>query len=287
MKPPPRVSVIVRARNEAASLPRCLIGLGEQRINGSSHEVIVVDSGSTDATVEVALAHGARVVHLPATDFTFGGALNLGCANARGAVLVALSADAYPGDPGWLERLLEPLRDPSVACASGDRYGPSGDPLRARVDQDAALARRHPEWGYSNAAGAFRAELWRRRPFRIDLPGCEDKEWALHWLERKYVCAIDPAAVVEHSHAHDPVLSIYGRARREWEGLGAFIELSPYGPRELIGDWWGDLRWYPSPLRARLSHRRAARLLGTYAGRRRAVRRRVGRRRARTSARGS
>ena len=123
------------------------------------------------------------------------------------------------------------------------------------------------------AAGAFRAELWRRRPFRADLPGCEDKEWAWHWLERGYTCVIDPGLLIDHDHTHDPLASIYLRARREWTGIGTFVELQPYGPRELASDWWSDLRWYRSAARARLSHRRAARLLGAYAGRRRAIRR--------------
>lgn len=286
MSPAPDLSVIIRARDEEARLPRCLERLEAQRLDGLTREVIVVDGGSRDATASIASRHGARVISRPADSFTFGGALNLGCANARGRFLVALSADAAPRDDEWLARLLARLADARVACTSGDRYAPSGDPLTGPIQQDVTLARQHPEWGYSNAAGAFRAELWRAHPFRADLTGCEDKEWALHWLERGYVCVIDPGLIVEHDHTHDPLPSIYARARREWQGLAAFVALPPYGPRQLLADWWSDGRWYSSPLRARLSHRRAARLLGSYAGRR-AVRCRDGRRRARTSAAGS
>jgi hypothetical protein len=135
-----------------------------------------------------------------------------------------------------------------------------------------ALAERHPEWGYSNAAGGFKAELWRRRAFDAELPGREDQEWARYWLARDFVCLIDPGLVVEHDHTHDPLLSIYRRARREAEGLGAYARLPRYGSRELLSDWWSDTRFYNSMLKARLSHRRAARLLGSYAGRRRAAR---------------
>ena len=282
----PDVSVIIRARDEAANLPRCLQRLDAQRLDGITREVIVVDGGSRDGTAAVASGHGARVISRPADSFSFGGALNAGCANARGRFLVALSADASPHDDEWLGRLLAAFSDARVACASGDRYAPSGELLTAPIAQDAPLAREHPEWGYSNAAGAFRAELWRARPFRADLPGCEDKEWALHWLGRDYVCVIDPALVVDHDHSHDPLISIYSRARREWRGLAAFASLPPYGPRQLLADWWSDVRWYSSPLRARLSHRRTARLLGAYAGRR-ALTGRVGRRRARPSGAGS
>jgi rhamnosyltransferase len=187
--------------------------------------------------------------------------------DARGELLVALSAHAFPPDPGWLGRIADQFAQPNVACASGDRYDADGGPLTTRVHQDIELARRRPEWGYANGAGAFRAELWRQRPFRAELPGCEDKEWAWHWLERGYVCTIDPALAVEHDHTHDGLRSIYARARREAAGYAAFVDLPAYGPRELVRDWWSDLRWYRSAARARLSHRRAARLLAAYAGR--------------------
>jgi glycosyltransferase involved in cell wall biosynthesis len=267
------VSVIVRARDEVANIGRCLELVHRQQLGGRGVELIVVDSGSRDATAEVARRHGAKVVELPADSFTFGGALNLGCANARGDLFVALSAHAFPVDELWLERLVATFADEQVACASGDSYSPEGLPLTVPVRQDLALAMRRPDWGYSNGAGAFRAELWRRRPFRGELPGGEDKEWAWYWLAQGYTCVVDPALTVDHDHTHDPLPAIYTRARREWEGFASFLEGErAYGPRELASEWWSDRRFYDSPVRARLSHRRAVRLLGTYAGRRRARR---------------
>lgn len=282
----PLVSVIIRVREQAAELDRCLTLLRHQHLGPRQVETIVVDNGSRDGTATVAAGHGARVIDLPAGHFSFGGALNLGAANARGELLVALSADAFAPDDGWLGRLVGSLEDPRVACASGDRFGPDGEQLTGAVEQGQAMARRRPEWGYSNAAGVFRAPLWRRRPFRADLSGSEDKEWALYWLERGYVCVVSPALVVEHDHTHDSLGSIYRRARRESAGYAAFIDLPPRGGvRGLAHDWWCDTRWYDSVLRARLSHRRAARLLGAYAGRRATGR--AGSSRGRESATGS
>jgi rhamnosyltransferase len=259
------VSVIVRARDEAENLARCLEAIRSQRGVGEV-EVVYVDGGSRDGSTGVARAHGATSVDAPPG---FGTALNLGAERCTHDVLVALSAHAFPRHPDWLARIHQTLNDSTVACASGDDYGPDGGPLAAAVRQDAKLARRRPEWGYSNGAGAFQAGLWRQRPFREDLPGCEDKEWALHWLGQGYVCVIDPQLAVDHDHTHDSLRAIYARAKRESEGYAAFLDKQhTYGPRELIHDWWSDLRWYDSATRARLSHRRAARLLGSYAGRR-------------------
>jgi rhamnosyltransferase len=266
MSPPP-TSVIVRARDEAENLARCLELLREQQVE-TALETIVVDGGSRDGTVEAARDGGASVLQLTGGEFSFGGALNLGAASVAGELLVALSAHAFPPDELWLSRLLAPFSNPRVACASGDLYGPEGGELQGRIEQDRVLAQRWPQWGYSNAAGAFRAQLWRARQFRTDLPGCEDKEWAWHWLQQGYVCVIDRELAVAHDHTHDSVRSIYRRARREAAAFASYLELPPYGARQLITDWWSDLRWYDSPLRARASHRRAARLLGAYAGRR-------------------
>jgi rhamnosyltransferase len=263
-----KVSVIVRALDEAASIGRCLQLIATQRLDAEV-ETIVVDSGSHDGTPEIALANGASVIAMPPAAFSFGGALNLGAAAASGEILVALSAHAFPRDDCWLARLVAAFDDPGVACACGDRFWPDGSVLTGPVVFDSAMAARHALWGYSNAAGAFRASLWRERPFREDLPACEDREWCRYWLSRSYVCVLDPALAVDHDHTHDPALSIYRRARREAAGFTAFLspdELPPAGVRALAAEWWSDTRFYDSLWRARLSHRRGARLLGTFAG---------------------
>jgi rhamnosyltransferase len=227
-----------------------------------------VDSGSSDATVWLAQDAGARIVEVPPESFSFGGALNRGCVEARGELLVALSAHAFPPDDRWLGRLLAPFHDDRVACASGIRYGPGGGLFKGRVAQDAELARRNPHWGYSNGEGAFRAALWRRRPFREDMPGAEDKEWAWHWLQQGWLCLLGDDLATEHDHGSDSLRESFGRARREWTGYGMFLPLDPYGPGELAAEWWAQRESYRSAARARLSPRRLARLAGKYVARR-------------------
>ncbi|MGI8505730.1 MAG: glycosyltransferase family 2 protein [Solirubrobacteraceae bacterium] len=94
------MSVIIPARDVAATLPDTLDGLGTQRF-GEPLEVIVVDDGSTDATRAIAFASPlvSRVVELggvgPAQ------ARNAGAAVARAELLAFLDADCRP-TPGWL-----------------------------------------------------------------------------------------------------------------------------------------------------------------------------------------
>jgi rhamnosyltransferase len=267
---PPTVSVVIRAKDEDPAIGRCLDLLHAQELSGRELELIVVDSGSRDGTVALARGRGARVIEIPAASFTFGGALNTGCAAARGEIIVALSAHAYVHERDWLARLLATFDDPRVACACGQLYRPDGGPLTEPLVQDLALSERLPFWGYSNAAGGFRAELWRRHPFDDRMPGTEDQAWARHWMREGYVVYVDPALWVDHDHSKDPLPSMFRRARREREGYEMFLDLPPVTLRSLLGEWWSDQASYRSSWRARLSHRRAARLLGAYAGSRRA-----------------
>src|SRR3954452_16840711 len=219
----PLASIVIRTKDEAASIGRLLDILRGQTI-AERLELIVVDSGSTDGTVGIVRGRGIEPIEIPAASFTFGGALNTGCEAAGAPLIVALSAHAFPPDGGWAERMVAAFDDARLAAAWGDDRGPDGEPLREAVLQDEDHARRHPFWGYSNPAGGFRAALWRERPWRADMPACEDKEWAWHWLRRGWLVRVDPALRVEHDHSHDPLRDVYSRSRRETAGFGMYLD---------------------------------------------------------------
>jgi rhamnosyltransferase len=262
-----QVSVVIRARDEAGAIGAVLDRLAEQTL---LPEVIVVDSGSRDGTLaEVRARPTVRLLELPAAQFTFGRALNLGAAAASGAVVVALSAHALPPDRGWIARVAAWFADERVACVFGETVDPAFVPLDGPFRQDAAHARAHPLWGYGNGSGGFRAAWWRERPFREDLPGAEDREWAMAVLAaHDAVCVLDPALVVAHDHSRDPLRACFARYEREVRGFAMFLDLPPYGLRAAFGEWWGDQGGHRSRARARLDPRRMARLAGKWWGRR-------------------
>jgi rhamnosyltransferase len=265
----PLVRIVIRAKDEAAKIGRTLERMAAQTIADRA-EVVVVDSGSTDGTLDIVRRAGVRLIEIPPESFTYGRSLNVGCRDAEAPYLVALSAHASPRDERWLERLLEPFQDERVAGVCGYDRAPNGGPLTEGMVQDQALAEAYPFWGYSNSAGAFRADLWREHNFREDMPGTEDKEWAWHWLQRGRLVVVDPAFATDHNHLDEGPIRTFRRARAEWEGFGMYLDLSPYGVRDVVRDWWYGLDGYPSHLRARLGRRRLARLLGSWRGRRRA-----------------
>src|SRR5690348_16017950 len=92
--PRPTISVVIRALNEERHIGRLLTGLGHQSVQPD--QIVLVVSGSTDATVEIARRFGVEIVHIKKEEFSFGRALNIGCEAATGDVLVFVSAHVYP-----------------------------------------------------------------------------------------------------------------------------------------------------------------------------------------------
>jgi glycosyltransferase involved in cell wall biosynthesis len=156
------VSVVIRAYNEARHLGRLLDGILHQSIQGV--EIILVDSGSTDGTLEIAARYPVQVVHIAPQEFTFGRSLNRGLAHASGEFAVIASAHVYPVYPDWLERLLTPFTDPQVGLAYGKQRGDAATRFSehqifahwfAEVSQ---LHQPHPFCNNANAA--IRLSLW-------------------------------------------------------------------------------------------------------------------------------
>jgi rhamnosyltransferase len=262
----PAASVIVRARDEARTIGRTLRLLREQTV---PPEIIVVDSGSTDGTLEIAERWCDRLIRIAPSEFSYGRALNLGAAAAAAPVHVALSAHCFPPGPEWIARSVAHYANPRVAGTGGaPGWGPDGRPLPTRL-QDLAAARARPRVGFSNHASSWRASVWARHPFDERLEACEDKEWAFRVLADGWLIALDPELEVDMSHRwREGPLRLFRRERREARAFSTFAPMPPYGVREAVREWWTDL---PRDRHGAAAHRflnvaRMAAIAGRYAG---------------------
>jgi rhamnosyltransferase len=261
----PAASVIVRARNEEAVIGRALEALRKQTV---AAEVIVVDSGSADATLEIAARWVDRVIQIPAEEFSYGHALNVGARAANAPIHFALSAHCVPERRDWIELALGHYEDSNVAATHGARYLPDGSPLREAFHQTAEQAHANPHWGFSNHASSWRGEVWAQFPFDERLEAAEDREWVLRVLDAGWVVAVDPRLWVDMSHAwRGGLRNTYLRGKRNARAVAIFAPSAPYRPRDCIREWWSrmpdDLH---SPWLHRLDYRRMAGLAGKYMG---------------------
>lgn len=112
-----QISVIIPAWNEEDSIGGLLAELAAVPLEGLC-EVMVVDGGSTDRTVEIAQAGGARVLHEPRRGY--GRACHTGAVEARGELLAFLDADGAD-DPAGLAGLVAPLLADQADLVLGSR----------------------------------------------------------------------------------------------------------------------------------------------------------------------
>jgi glycosyltransferase involved in cell wall biosynthesis len=211
----PRCSIVIRAYNEEKHIGRLLEGILAQTVR--EVEIILVDSGSTDATVSVASRYPVRVVSIAPEEFTFGRSLNQGCAAARGDLIVIASAHVYPVYPDWLEQLLAPFEDAEVALAFGKQRGNA----TTKYSEHQILAAWFPEKSTrldhpfcNNANAAVRRSLWSLRPYNEEVPALEDVEWATWAMAQGRSLAYVAEAEVIHVHDEDR-RAVYNRYRRE------------------------------------------------------------------------
>jgi GT2 family glycosyltransferase len=197
---PPRISVIVPARNAAATLAACLDAIRSQL--PSDGELIVIDDGSTDATVEIAAQHGALVRTQPKR-LGVAAARNRGAALARAPLLFFLDADVVPA-PGAMERGLDAMADPSIDAIVGSYDDQPHD--QSTVSRFKNLAHHYfhqqspgPTQTFWGACSLIRREMF------LGAGGFDERRWSIEDIALGYWLAqhgarvrLDPHLRVKH-----------------------------------------------------------------------------------------
>ena len=213
-----RVSVVIPALNEECHMAATLRAVGQS----VCHEVIVVDGGSTDATVERAKEAGATVL---ASKPGRARQMNAGAAQAEGGSLLFLHADTLL-PPGWPEVVPRTLRAPGVAAGA----------FRFRIAGSFA-GKSFIEW-----ATGFRSQ-WLQRPYGdqglflpralfeemggfADLPIMEDYEFSARLRRRGRIVTVGEAALTS-ARRWETLGVVRTTLRNQWM-LGAYhLGLSP------------------------------------------------------------
>jgi rhamnosyltransferase len=249
------VTIAIPTLDAGAEFVRTLEATATQVVDAEI-ELLVCDSGSTDGTVALARAHGARIIEIPRSSFSHGGTRNRLMSEARGEHVAFLTQDAVPAGPQWLGALLagfaaaddvglvfgpylaQPSASLSVRRELEAWFGSLSRDGRPRIDvlpperRDLPAARFWGPLGYfTDANGCVSRAAWQRAPFR-EVAYAEDHLLAQDMLRAGYAKVFVPNAAVVHSHDYSAVEWL----RRSFDEARAIAEV--YGGAAAGG--WRD-----------------------------------------------
>ena len=92
-------------------------------------QIIIIDSGSNDDSIQYAKKNGCYVYSIPHEEFSHSYARNLGCLKSDGVFIMFMTQDAVPTDTLWLRKMVDPLLKNELIVASSCRQSP-------RIDSD-------------------------------------------------------------------------------------------------------------------------------------------------------
>ncbi|HNZ64929.1 MAG TPA: glycosyltransferase family A protein [Smithella sp.] len=209
----PETSIIIRTKNEEKWIGECLNRLFHQTYR--DFEIVIVDSGSTDRTLEIIGKYEVNLFRIPQEQFSYPYALNYGCSRSSARkYFVFLSGHSLTVSRNWLRDGIENFKTAgSIAGIYGDVWAlPDGSfwekiifnryqiILKNCFRRKRVLKKKQMGvLAFTNAI--IRRDLWERYPFNEDYGlGGEDMEWADYWLRNGFVVIRDRNVCVYHSH---------------------------------------------------------------------------------------
>jgi rhamnosyltransferase len=211
------VSIVIPTLNGGETFRECLAAIFSQKTD-TSFEVIVMDSGSTDGTVEMLRGFDVRLVEVGPGEFNHGETRNRGIAMAGGEVVILMTQDAVPISDGWLDAMTRPFEEDPLVAGVYARQVPrddadvltrkhleswlTGRPSRhvSYIEDRAEYERMRPMKRYffcnfDDVCSAIRKDVWEKIPYeRTDF--AEDLEWSKKVLEAGFKIVYEPGAAV-------------------------------------------------------------------------------------------
>ena len=198
------VSIIIRTLNEERYLDQILSAFNSQNTENFSYETVIVDSGSTDNTLEIAKRHNSRITYIEKNNFTFGRSLNTGCEFANGEYFVFISGHCIPTNKDWLIKLISPLIEKKCEYSYGRQIGGETTKFSEHQVFDRYFSNENkiPQEGFfcNNANAAVTRNAWSKYRFNENLTGLEDMFLAKQIYQNKGLIGYVADSAVYHIH---------------------------------------------------------------------------------------
>tara|TARA_B100000900_G_scaffold415990_1_gene448358 strand:- start:26395 stop:27276 length:882 start_codon:yes stop_codon:yes gene_type:complete len=210
------ISIIIRTLNEDKYLQELLESIERQNIGAHEKEVIIIDSGSTDSTMEIAKKFKTKITSIKKADFTFGKSLNMGTDFSNGDIAVYISGHCVPYDSLWLIELINPI----ILKQAGYTYGKQIGRDTTKFSEERIFTKyfpddaSHAQKGFfcNNANSAIRRDLWKKYKFNETITGLEDMDLAKrYYIDGGKIQYVNSAIVY---HIHD---ESWTQTRRRYE----------------------------------------------------------------------
>lgn len=233
------VSIVIPTKNAGEQLRRTLKAVFEQNTK-YIYEVICVDSGSKDNTVEIIKEFDCKLYEIAPEEFGHGKTRNYGASKGSGEYIVFITQDAVPATDTWLENFINAMKmDSDIAGGFGIHYpyedcnlfdkrdlkmhfeGFGNDNTIYSLDDRERYEReegyRHLLAFFSDNNSCLKRKIWEKYPYD-DVDFAEDQIWARKMIEMGYKKVYCPYAPVYHSHNYK-LLSFAGRYFDEYRSL--------------------------------------------------------------------
>lgn len=208
------LSVLLLTKNGGTELEDLLAALYSQT-DVPPFEVIAIDSGSTDGTLEILRRFPIRLEQIPPQTFHHARTRNFAAGLARGDVLVFLSQDAVPASKAWLRTMVSNFEDSRVGAVYGRQFPKPGSSLERQDALNAVYGDKkvvkdpahrngmgYRFYHFSDVNAAIRRSVWEQARFPETLKVFEDLGIAKRILDAGWKIVYEPQCPVFHSHRH-------------------------------------------------------------------------------------
>ena len=201
------VTIVIPTKNAGELFDRVLSSVFGQKTQ-YSFEVICVDSGSSDNTLDIISKYPVKLFQIPASEFGHGKTRNFGASKGTGEFIIFITQDALPASETWLQNFVDAMKiDPEIAGGFGIHYPyPDCNIIDKRdlknhfegfgkentIFQLTDSDRYSHDEGYrqylaffSDNNSCLRRDVWEKYPYE-DIEFAEDQKWARKIIELGY-----------------------------------------------------------------------------------------------------